>query len=198
MQADTPQPHPQIVEQAYRGGAGRGGALRRSAIPPLLLLVGCLLLLGLGRAGPLGTGTGEIVLDDFATRRLHPDGSLNWQVAGRKAVIRGHTAELLDLTVLMSPRPGADLLTVTSPHCRYDQATNTVRSESRVEVEGSDMTIRGVGYEVLPEEQLVTIRSRVHMTVLQVESMPLDQLLLTPADSGTPDRQPWSWARPCS
>ena len=127
----------------------------------VLLCVGALRGSGAFR----GTGADRLVLTGFSTRERRPDGSLKWQVNGRRAVVHGNDADIEDLELTLCPEEGGEQLRLTSPKCLFNRVTKVCRSSAPIHVKSPSLEVRGVGYDIMAEEQKLHIRSNVRMVI---------------------------------
>ncbi len=103
-----------------------------------------------------------IVLKGFQTRGQDANGNTSWDMSGDQATVRGalHTLEAVRLRLYLEN--GTTAL-ITSPECLYNQATGLIESPAALKVESRQMTLEGVGYDVLTTEKKLRIRGNVHM-----------------------------------
>ncbi len=152
-----------------------------------LAVAGCVLLLAAlpSVAGKnKGTAeTGRITLGDFRTKGVTSDGKAQWQLRGGNAVTEGVMVRLgnAELTFITQEK---DTVVITSPRCEFNRLSKTGSSDAPLKVVHRQVTIEGVGYDVLAEQQAVHIRSNVKMTI-HPEKGRIEGLLAPRKDAGT-------------
>jgi hypothetical protein len=110
-----------------------------------------------------GPKTGA-VLYGFQTRSAGGAGKTRWELSGGRAVLREAWYELEDFRLTLHLEDGSTAV-LTSPRCRYDEAGGTASSPAPIQVVGDQLTLRGVGYDMLLDKKKLRIRSKVRMTI---------------------------------
>ncbi len=72
--------------------------------------------------------------------------------------------EITDLHVLMTGED-IDMIEVTSPECSFDRAANSGSSSAPLLAVGTNMRLRGVGYQFLLDQQKLLLFEQVRMTI---------------------------------
>ncbi|MBN2451373.1 MAG: LPS export ABC transporter periplasmic protein LptC [Lentisphaeria bacterium] len=117
------------------------------------------------RSGPFDLPqSGAITLGHFRTQSQGEGGS-RWELAGDHAVIRAGVYALENVVLVLFSE-GGQSITIRSPNCTYRQGSGVIESDAPVHVEGRELTIDGVGYDVLLTERRLRIRDRTAMTVM--------------------------------
>ena len=143
----------------------------------LLALV--LLLAGLSDAWaatpPAGSraaaDSGRMTLGSFRTRGVTADGKGSWKLVGGNAVTQGNLVNLgnAELTFITDAK---ETIVITTPVCAFNRLNRTGNSEAPLRVTHRQMTVDGVGYDILAEQQELHIRSQVTMKLVPEKPAP--------------------------
>jgi len=102
-------------------------------------------------------------LRQFKTQGHAEEGG-RWYLDGQSAVIRGAVYELTGVVVRFEDSNGKTAV-VRSQACTYYQDSGLVESNAAVRVESGDITLDGVGFDMLMAERRLRIRDAVRMEV---------------------------------
>jgi len=100
----------------------------------------------------------------FRTRGVKQDGTPHWELQGDECLLRGVHADLKGVNLVFFPDT-TDEVTMTSPGCSFDTTTSVATSDAELKVEGRGMTLTGIGYRIVPQQQKLLVRRRVRMTI---------------------------------
>ena len=102
-------------------------------------------------------------LQQFRTRGNAESGA-RWFLEGESAVVRGTVYELAGVVVRMEGEGGRTAV-VRAKTCTYYQDSGLVESREAVRVESGNVTLKGVGFDMLMSERRLRVRDAVHMEV---------------------------------
>jgi hypothetical protein len=123
------------------------------------------LLLLLLAAAPLLAGppisVSRVIIQNFRSRELRPDGSIAWTLHGGQAVVTGARAALTEVQGLLMVE--GEEYHLTSPGCVYEKEQQTLRSTEPVQVRGPRLLLDGVGYDVDLATRRIVVRKDVRL-----------------------------------
>jgi len=129
----------------------------------LRILLPMLLLAALASVGA-GTSS-QVALGEFRTRGITADEKASWRLTGGSADSAGGDMVNLTNAELTFTTEAKEKIVVTSPNCQFNRQTKTGSSEAPLHVEHERLSVDGVGYDVLADQQELHIRSKVKMKI---------------------------------
>jgi len=124
----------------------------------------------------------RMTMSGFKTRGCREDGSVEWEILGAKAEVRGVLAELTQVKLTLYLREREPVL-ITSPSCSFNQASEAGSSDAPIHVKSRSFRLDGVGYDVLVGQQRLHVRSRVRMRIRKRQD--LLEKVISPPDSAS-------------
>lgn len=129
-----------------------------------------------------GVASGRLIMEDFRTRGMTDDGKTTWILFGKQAQLEGNVVHLQDAELTF--RTEKDTVVITTPACTFDRTTRAGQSDAPLHVRNPQVTVDGVGYDILAGQQQLHIRSQVVMRI-KTEKGILDRAL-PPAGGNSP------------
>ncbi|OGV69151.1 MAG: hypothetical protein A3K19_15490 [Lentisphaerae bacterium RIFOXYB12_FULL_65_16] len=107
----------------------------------------------------------KVTLAEFRTKGVTEDGKVTWELRGGKAEVKAALADIegIELKFHMKDR---ESVTITSPKCTFNQATQVGNSDAPIHMESKSFRLDGVGYDVFAGAHKVRIRQQVRMFIL--------------------------------
>ena len=121
--------------------------------------------------------SGRTTLGSFRTRGMTADGKGSWKLVGGTAVTEGNLVDLgnAELTFVTDTK---ETILITTPVCAFNRLNKTANSEAPLRVTHRQMTMDGVGYDLLAEQQEIHIRSQAKTRILPEK--PVDGQVVKP------------------
>lgn len=128
----------------------------------VIVLAG-ILFLPLVSAFDFGAKTGA-VLYGFQTRGITSKNNTQWVLSGARATIGKGWYQLEEFKLILHQENGEKII-LTSPRCRYEEVAGVAESGAPIRVVGDNLSLQGVGYDILLGKRRLRIRSQVRMTI---------------------------------
>lgn len=168
---------------------------RLSAAGALLCLAVTPLSPNAATYGDAGGGVAEFAperaglsIEHFITRGVANQGGSPWHLEGKRAVIRGSQADLQDARLTFITQ-NKEPVVITSPRFAFDRLTKSGHSDGPIHVDHRQLTLDGMGYDILTDSQVLHIRNQVRMRIITPQNlMDKDPLLkkFGRREAGTP------------
>ena len=139
------------------------------------------MILALALTAKAQIGQNSIVFDDFVMRGNDETGGKSWQMHGAHAEMSGTIVKIEELDVLFFMADGS-VTRVQSPNCKFNKTTRIGASPSPIHVDGDNMKLDGIGYDLLADQQKLIVRSNVTMWIRQTDNAPIRTETETPAE----------------
>jgi hypothetical protein len=158
----------------------KNGLCRSPILNRTLRLFPLILALALNATAQIGQDS--IVFDDFIMRGNEENGDKSWQLHGEHAQMNGSIVKIDGLDVYFYMANGS-ATRVQSPNCKFNKTTRIGASPAPIHVEGDNMKLDGIGYDLLADQQKLIVRSKVQMWIRQTDNTPLSTENETPAEA---------------
>ena len=137
----------------------------------LTIAVALCLGLNLAWAGDSNASLTRVTMENYRSREVNADGSTAWSLFGREAVITGARALLKRVQAHLFQEQIEYIL--FTPACTYEKDSHALRSNDRVHVHSSRLTMDGEGFDADLVTRRLTIRRNVR---LMLYNSPIDLL----------------------
>lgn len=116
-----------------------------------------------------------IEFDDFVMRGRDEQGRESWELHGEHATMQGTIVQIEGLDLQLFTANGSSVTRVLSPHCTFNKTTRTGQSPAHLRVVNDNMTLEGMGYDLLADQQKLKVRSEVTMWIRHVRASVEDE-----------------------
>lgn len=106
----------------------------------------------------------NVTLSEFRTKGVTDDGKVSWELRGGQAKVKANLADI-DGIELKFHTKDRESVTITSPKCAFNQATQIGHSDAPIHIESKSFRLDGVGYDVYAGEHRVRVRQQVRMSI---------------------------------